>query len=86
MDSDRNVARNVVMAVLKYHEVLISDQGGHITLSKDTNTEVIELPDPVVSYRMLQRFHWKYGVPIHHFYHPEGIQEEQLAKAAVKKQ
>ena len=75
MAEDRDVPRDVVMAVLRHHKVLVSDVDGHITLVKDSTVETLLLPDKYISYRMLQRFQWKYNVPIHHFYHPEALIE-----------
>ena len=74
------------MAVLKHHKVLLSDQDGQITVAhpNGNSTEVIPLPDKTVSYRMLQRFHWKYEVPIHYFYHPEAL-EDPGKEAPVRK-
>jgi hypothetical protein len=79
MARDRDVLRATVMAVLKHHGVLICDMEGQITLTKDDFTETIPLPDSHVSYRMLQRFQWRYGIPIFYFYHPEAMPVDAAA-------
>lgn len=65
------------MAVLKHFNVLICDMGGQVTLAKDAFTEIILLPDTYVSFKMLQRLKWKYGIPIHYFYHPEMLADDE---------
>ncbi len=77
MAGDRDVRRDVVVKVLKHHGVLISDQDGKMTVGAPdgTTTEVLELPDRNVSYRLLHRFQAKYKVPIHYFYHPEELEQ-----------
>ena len=72
---DRDVLRSTIVAVLKYHKVLLADLDGNITvyLPPDGAPQVILLPDEYVSYKLLQGFQWKYGIPIHQFYHPDVI-------------
>lgn len=81
-----DVKRAHVIAVLRHNKVLMSDVDGKVTLMKPDGTDlrVFELPHEYVSYRMLQKFQWKYGCLIYQFYHPELLEEENSA-VKVKK-
>ncbi len=68
------VPRDVVLLVLRAHEVDISPQQGNdnpemCVLAKGGIVESREIP-PMVGRRVLQHFKHKFEIPIHHFYNP----------------
>lgn len=73
-----SVTRNTVMHVLrnvsKSYDIYISESGDEVTIIKDGSPDVIIFPnDEEVPRKMLQRLQYKYGIPIHLFYHPENL-------------
>jgi hypothetical protein len=70
--SDVSIDRDTVILVLKAGGVSVSLAGDCCTLAKDATIETIVLPQRVER-RMLFRFQYKYGVPIHWFFNPEMI-------------
>lgn len=74
-DDEGLVSRDVVIAVLGAHGVDCYPSGGHaeqLVLAKDGRYETQSFP-PVVIRKMLHRLSRLFGVPIHHFYHPEAV-------------
>ena len=70
---DTFVHRDIVIKVLKAGEVDVSRDGDNFTLAKEgvpIQTIVIPLQ---VERKMLFRFQYKYGIPIHWFFKPEMI-------------
>ena len=69
--SDTFVQRDIVVKVLKAGGVDVSRDGEKFTLAKEgVAIQTIVLP-PQVERKMLFRFQYRYGVPIHWFFHPE---------------
>ena len=73
MASSGEVRREDVELVLRAHGVELShseEEEGTVTiLAKGEVVEAHQIPE-FVGRRLLQRFQWKFGIPIHHFYHP----------------
>jgi hypothetical protein len=67
------VDRNIVFDVLRRHKIEVSVVVGQKDAVRLVKGELIEVKilGSEVSNRMLQYLQHKFGVPIHHFYHPE---------------
>jgi hypothetical protein len=71
--SDTAVSRDTVIKALKASNVDISRDGDKFTLAKEgVPIETLVLPQAIEK-KMLFRFQYRYGVPIHWFFHPEMI-------------
>jgi hypothetical protein len=69
--SDTWVHRDIVVKVLKAHDVDVSSDGDNFTLAKEgvpIQTYVLTIQ---VERKMLFRFQYRYKVPIHLFFHPD---------------
>lgn len=77
-EDDGAVAKDTVVQVLRAHKIDVSDVDGSpmptVKVAKGGDPEhtlkAYPLPD-MLNRRMLQHLARTYGVPIHHFYHPE---------------
>jgi hypothetical protein len=75
MPDDGCVDRAIVLSVLRASGVSVSKcssdpTGEMVTLAKGDRIEDQKLPDPVGRH-MLHYLDYHFGVPIHHFYHPD---------------
>jgi len=67
------VSRDVAIAALRASKVGVSiGSGDEVTLAKDELLETLIFP-PILEKNMLFRLKYRYGVPIHWFFHPEMI-------------
>ncbi len=67
------VKREIVLDVLRAHHVEIApseNDPGVSKLFKDGIAEGQHLPT-MIPKKLLQRFSYKFNIPIHHFFHPE---------------
>lgn len=72
------VDRETVLLVLRHYHVGVADDPenpGCMILIKDEVVESKPIPK-LVGKRLLQYFKRRYGVPIHHFYHPDMMSTE----------
>ena len=68
-----SVRREVAIIALRAAKVGVSEnQDGTVTLIKGNKIDVMVF-EPELEKKILFRFQYRYGVPIHWFYHPEMI-------------
>jgi hypothetical protein len=81
MADDPGVPKETVLSVLRAHKVDVSDVEGDASVTKIARNSASEeelqlkaysLPG-TVGRRMLHYLSRTYGVPVHHFYHPEMV-------------
>ena len=71
--SDTQVHRDIVIKALKAGDVDVSRDGDKFTLAKE-NVAIQTIVIPLwVERKMLFRFQYRYGIPIHWFFNPEMI-------------
>ena len=82
--SDATVSRDIVVKVLRRGGVDVSREGNNFTLAKaGASIQTIVLPSHV-GRKMLFRFQFKYGIPIHWFFHPEMIPNPSSTKETLQ--
>lgn len=65
-----SVKKSIVLRVLRNNGVSVTEEADGVILSKGEISEVEYFP-ALLNRRMLHTLSRKFGVPIHHFYHPE---------------